>query len=116
MWRSRVEEAQLRSRAFWPPGGSLHLHTLDNFTALGHLAAFYVTAHNEVMPHSAFQVETPDEMYFGTGGAVVFELGIARQAAREERIRENRAARCRVCAEEGDSRALLSQRPRSTMS
>jgi transposase InsO family protein len=33
----------------------IYLHTLDNFTALGRLIEFYVTAHNEVMPHSAFE-------------------------------------------------------------
>jgi hypothetical protein len=32
----------------------LYLHTLDSFTALGRLIEFYVTAHNEVMPHAAF--------------------------------------------------------------
>jgi hypothetical protein len=31
------------------------------------LGAFYVTQHNQTMPHSAFQGETPDEMYFGRG-------------------------------------------------
>ncbi len=79
----------------------IYLHTLDNFTALHRLIEFYVTAHNEVMPHSAFQGETPDEMYFGTGGAVAFELGIARRTARDERMKANRAARCGVCIEEG---------------
>jgi transposase InsO family protein len=29
----------------------IFLHSLDNFTALGRLIEFYVTAHNEVMPH-----------------------------------------------------------------
>jgi hypothetical protein len=93
----------------------LYLHTLDNLTALARLIEFYVAAHNEVMPHSAFQGETPDEMYFGTGGAVAFELGIARQTARDERMKANRAARCGVCIGEGDSRALQLQRPSSRM-
>ncbi|MCZ6529540.1 MAG: DDE-type integrase/transposase/recombinase [Chloroflexi bacterium] len=93
----------------------IYLHTLDSFTALHRLIEFYVTAHNEVMPHSAFQGETPDEMYFGTGGAVAFELGIARRTARDERMKANRAARCGVCIEEGDSRALQLQRPNSRM-
>jgi putative transposase len=47
----------------------IYMHNLDNFTALGRLIEFYVTAHNEVMPHSAFEGQTPDEMYFGTSGA-----------------------------------------------
>jgi len=58
------------------------------------------------MPHSAFEGQTPDEMYFGTGGVVAIELGIARKTAREERMKANRTARCGVCIGEGDSRAL----------
>jgi putative transposase len=94
----------------------IYLHTLDNFTALGRLIELYVTAHNEVMPHSAFEGQTPDEMYFGTGGAVPAELASARSAAREERMKANRATQCGVCAGEAASRALLLQRPRSRMS
>jgi len=93
----------------------IFLHSLDNFTCLGRLIEFYVTAHNEVMPHSAFEGQTPDEMYFGTGGAVPAELASAREAAREERMKANRAAACSVCFGETDSRALLLQRPRCRM-
>ncbi len=93
----------------------IFLHTLDNFTALGRLIEFYVTAHNEVMPHSAFEGQTPDEMYFGTGGAVPAELASARKAAREERMKTNRAVACSVCFAEADSSALLLQRPRARM-
>ena len=93
----------------------IFLHSLDNFTALARLVEFYVTAHNEVMPHSAFEGQTPDEMYFGTGGSVVAELATARKAAREERMKVNRAAACSVCFGEPDSKALLLQRPRSRM-
>jgi len=82
---------------------------LDNFTA------FYVTAHNEVMPHSAFDGQTPDEMNFGTGDAVAAELASAREAAREERMKANRAAACSACFGETDSTALLLQRPRCRM-
>jgi transposase InsO family protein len=94
----------------------IYLHSLDTAAALRRLVEFYVTAHNEVMPHSAFDGQTPDEMYFGTGGAVTINLAIARQAAREERMKVNRAAWCGVCIGEGDPRALQSQRPRSRMS
>jgi hypothetical protein len=93
----------------------IYLHTLDDFTALRRLIDFYVTAHSEVMPHSAFEGQTPDEMYFGTGGAVAAELASARKAAREERMKANRAAACNVCFGETDSRALLLQRPRCRM-
>jgi transposase InsO family protein len=94
----------------------IYLHTLDSFTALGRLIEFYVSAHNQVMPHAAFGGQTPDEMYFGTGDAVAAELAAARRTAREERMKANRAAACSVCFGETDSRALLLQRPRSRMS
>ncbi len=94
----------------------IYLHTLDNFTALSRLIEFYVTAHNQVIPHAAFDGQTPDEMYFGTGGAVLAELASARKTAREERMKANRAAACSVCFGNPDSRALLLQRPRSRMS
>jgi len=55
----------------------IYLHSLDTAAALRRLVEFYVTAHNEVMPHSAFDGQTPDEMYFGTGGAVTINLAIA---------------------------------------
>jgi putative transposase len=94
----------------------IYLHSLDTAAALHRLVEFYVTAHNEVMPHSAFQGQTPGEMYFGTGDAVAINLAVARQAAREERMKANRAASCGVCIGEGDLRALQLQRPRSRMS
>jgi transposase InsO family protein len=93
----------------------IYLHTLDNFTALDRLIEFYVAAHNEVMPHSAFEGQTPNEMYFGIGDVVAAELATARKTAREERMKANRAAGCGVCVGEPDSRALLLQRPRSRM-
>ena len=58
----------------------------------------------------------PDEMYFGTGGAVPAELANARETAREERMKANRSAGCGVCIPDADSKALLLQRPRSRMS
>ena len=64
----------------------IYLHSLDTAAALRRLVEFYVTAHNEMMPHSAFEGQTPDEMYFGTGGEVAINLASARQAAREERM------------------------------
>ena len=104
--------------AFWRSlkHGWLYLHTLDSLAALGRLIEFYVTAHNEVMPHSAFQGQTPNEVFFGTGGEVTQKLSAARTSAREERMRANRTARCGVCVREASSGALLLQRPRSRMS
>jgi transposase InsO family protein len=93
----------------------IYLHNLENFSALGRLIEFYVEAHNTVMPHSAFDGQTPDEMYFGTSRAVPAELATARENAREERMKANRASGCSVCVPDADSEALLLQRPRSRM-
>jgi hypothetical protein len=68
------------------------------------------------MPHAAFEGQTPDEMFFGAGDDVTQKLLAARKTAREERMKENRAAGCGVCLGEASSGALLLQRPRSRMS
>jgi putative transposase len=104
--------------AFWRSlrHSRLYLHSLNSFAVLRRLTEFYVTAHNEVMPHSAFEGQTPDEIFFGTGDQVTQDLAAARINARDKRIRENRAARCGVCVGETSSGALLLQRPRSRMS
>ncbi len=44
----------------------LYLHGLESESGLRRLIAFYVQVHNEVMPHSAFNGQTPDEVYSGT--------------------------------------------------
>ena len=54
--------------------------------------------HNSTIPHSAFQGQTPDEMYFGRGDGVPDRLAEARAVARERRMEENRARQCAVCA------------------
>jgi putative transposase len=104
--------------AFWRSltHGWLYVHTLDSLGALRRLIEFYVTAHNEVVPHSAFQGQTRDEMFFGIGDEITKKLADARKAAREERMKENRGTECGVCVGETESRALLLQRPRSRMS
>jgi len=61
------------------------------------LIAFYVEAHNEVMPHSAFEGHTPNEVFFGTGDAVVAKLAAERVQAQAERMARNRSAGCGVC-------------------
>jgi putative transposase len=94
----------------------LYLHFLNSFAALHRLIVFYVEAHNEEMPHSAFQGQTPNEMFFETGDEVTKKLAAARKIAREERMETNLAARCGVCVGETESRALLLQRARSRMS
>ena len=58
----------------------------------------YVQHHNARLPHSAFRGQTPDEMYFGTGAAVLEKLAADRVAARQSRLEANRAQRCAACA------------------
>jgi putative transposase len=77
--------------------GWLFLHPLDSVAKVRRLVAFYVHEHNSIVPHSAFEGQTPDEMYFGTGDGVPERLAGARATARAERIAANRAARCAVC-------------------
>ena len=94
----------------------LYLHSLENFSALRRLVDFYVDQHNRVMPHAAFHGQTPDEIFFGTGDQAATELVHARDAARMQRLAENRAANCGACVVETKSGALQVQRPRSRMS
>ena len=57
-------------------------------------------AHNSAMPHSAFRGQTPDEVYFGTGGHVPEDLATARRVARRDRLATNRALSCSMCPPE----------------
>ncbi len=93
----------------------LYLHSLDSIAGLRRLVEFYVKAHNEVVPHSAFEGQTPDEVFFGIGDEVPKNLSDARKKAREQRMNANRTAQCDVCVGETSSGALLLQRPRSRM-
>jgi transposase InsO family protein len=60
----------------------LFLHSLDSVTTVRRLVAFYVDEHNRVLPHSAFRGQTPDEMYRGTGDAMLADLTSRAAAAR----------------------------------
>jgi putative transposase len=75
----------------------LFLHQLDNIATVKKLVEFYVTEHNQRMPHSAFQGQTPDEMYFGRATQLPEELAVLRQAARQQRVAHNRSVTCAVC-------------------
>jgi transposase InsO family protein len=77
--------------------GWLFLHQFDSFAALEKLIAFYVREFNQVMPHSAFHGQTPDEMFFGRGNAVPDELAAARKQARAARLEANRNLGCDQC-------------------
>jgi putative transposase len=76
----------------------LFLHSLDSVTTVQRLVAFYVQEHNQVLPHSAFRGQTPDEMYFGTGDAVPADLTARATAARQRRVDANRSATCGTCS------------------
>jgi transposase InsO family protein len=75
----------------------LYLNTLDTVAAVRRLVTFYVEEHNARLPHSAFRGQTPDEMYFGTGGHIPDQLAVRREAARRSRIEVNRARSCPTC-------------------
>jgi len=75
----------------------LYLHSLDSFERLEKLVAFYVAEHTTVMPHAAFDGQTPDEVYFGRGDGVAADLTAARKRAREARLDANRSLRCETC-------------------
>ena len=77
----------------------LYLNELDSAATVGKLVTFYVEQYNTVLPHSAFQGQTPDEMYFGTGDAVPKQLEDSRTAARKSRMESNRASKCQACEE-----------------
>jgi transposase InsO family protein len=75
----------------------LYLNSLDNLATLEKLVNFYVDEHNTRLPHSAFQGQTPNEMYFGTGQHIPEELQQARKAAREARRKVNLTTTCSTC-------------------
>jgi putative transposase len=75
----------------------LFLHSLDSVATIRRLVAFYVDEHNRVLPHAAFLGQTPDEMYFGTGGGVPTDLTSRAAAARRARVEANRSASCATC-------------------
>ena len=62
------------------------------------LVDFYVTQHNAVMPHAAFDGATPDEVFSGTAGRLGARLAHARGQARQRRLEHNRSRSCETCA------------------
>lgn len=75
----------------------LFLNHLDSLATLRKLIEFYVAEHNQIMPHSAFRGQTPDEMYFGRGETVPDELAARRRDARRDRVEHNRDIACADC-------------------
>jgi hypothetical protein len=94
---------------------NVNLHSLESLESLRRLVDSWVRQHGEVMPRAAFEGQTPDEMYFGTGDPVVVKLAAARIKAWEERVKANRDAACGVCRGDISSAALQLQRPRPRM-
>ncbi len=76
----------------------LYLNSLDTIASVRRLVAFFVEQHNMVMPHAAFDGQTPDEIFRGTGAHVPAMLAAARITARNQRLEHNRAQRCGACA------------------
>ena len=72
----------------------LFINSLDSRVAVERLVQFYVQQFNEVMPHSALDYRTPDEVYFGRADDVPSELEVARRTAREARVTSNQALTC----------------------
>ncbi len=77
----------------------LFLNTLDTAASVRKLVEFYVEQYNSRLPHSAFNGQTPDEMYCGTGDDVPKQLEAAKLAARKLRLKTNREINCQVCVQ-----------------
>lgn len=75
----------------------LFLHSLDTPATVTRLVAFYVPTYNDEIPHAAFQGQTPDEMYYGTGADIPAKLEQAKIISRAARLGANRAMTCRQC-------------------
>lgn len=75
----------------------LYLHDLDSVTTVRRLVAFYVEQHNGVMPHAAFNGQTPNEVHAGSGRHVATSLAEKRRSAVEARLERNRTMNCGRC-------------------
>ena len=75
----------------------LFLNTLDSIATVRKLVEFYVQPHNELVPHSAFKGQTPEEMYFATGADVPEKLQAAHLLAKQARREANLARSCSAC-------------------
>jgi hypothetical protein len=75
----------------------LYLHSLESFQTVKRLVAFYVQAHNTEIPHSAFQGQTPEEIYSGRGTDIPQKLNAAKAQARAARWQANRGISCPQC-------------------
>ena len=79
----------------------LYLNSLDTLATVRRLVGWYVREHNEVLPHAAFDGQTPDEIYFGRGEGVPDRLARRCHEARQKRLERNRQATCSRCPRTG---------------
>ena len=86
--------------------GWLFINHLNNVATLRNLVEFYAVEHNTVMPHSAFNGQTPDEMYFGRGEAVPDVLALKRREAQRKRVDQNRKMACSDCPRGGATESI----------
>jgi transposase InsO family protein len=86
----------------------LYLNELDSANSVRKFVSFYVEQYNSVVPHFAFQGQTPDEMYLGTGASVPLDLKQKRATARATRLASNRALSCDRCKTGESEPALVS--------
>jgi hypothetical protein len=105
-----IVESNSRIEAWWRQLKHpwLFLNELDSATTVRKLIAFYVEQHNSVVPHLAFQAQTPDETYFGTGANVPVDLNEMRATARDARLARNLALSCDRCKASESEPALAS--------
>ena len=75
----------------------LFMQRLNSMAALIRFVDFYVAEHNTVIPHNAFQGQTPSEVFHGVAGDLPELLASKRIEARELRVRENQRAVCGAC-------------------
>ena len=69
----------------------------DSITALRRFVDFYVSEHNTVIPHNAFNGQTPVEVFCGNASELQEQLASKRIAARDTRLLENRRTACGAC-------------------
>ena len=96
-----VVESNSMIEAFWRSLKHqwLYLHELETIEQVRTLVEFYVKQHNTVMPHAAFDGQTPDDVYFGVGDGVASKLAEERHEARHKRVSFNRSRSCGACSE-----------------
>ena len=84
----------------------LFLNTLDTIATVRKLIKFDVQQHNEHVPHSAFEGQTPAEMYFATGADLPDKLKAVQLLATHARRETNLARSCSACRTESQLVAL----------